>query len=296
MGRAGRRDVDPMDGRTVVVTGGNSGIGKATAIALAAAGARTVITARNRQRGEEALADIRRVSGSHEVELAVFDLANLASVRDGAHDILARVDRLDVLVNNAGLVLTDRSETEDGYEATFGINHLGPFLLTRLLIDRLVASAPARIVNVASVAHRSARGGIDFDDLQAHRRYHPMQVYGRSKLANILFTDELSRRLAGTGVTANCLHPGVVATGYGRDGDTSGFLAAGLRVIAPVIRSPANGARTSVYLASSPQVAGITGGYFVNCRRRRPSTAARDAQAARRLWTVSERLVSAVGP
>jgi retinol dehydrogenase-12 len=287
--------VDRMDGRTVVITGANSGVGKATAVALAAAGARTVITARSESRGLSALADIRKASGSDQVELEVFDLADLASVRRGAAQILDRYDRIDVLVNNAGLVLSERSETVDGIETTFAVNHLGPFLLTRLLTDRLVTSAPARVVNVASTAHRSARRGLDFDDLQVRGRYSGMSVYGRSKLANVLFTAELARRLAGTGVTANSLHPGTVATGYARDGDASGVLAFGIKVIKPFILTPEKGARTSVYLASSPEVAEVTGQYFVKCRAKEPSAAARDEEAAARLWSVSEELVERAG-
>jgi len=288
--------VAPMDGKTVVITGGNSGVGKATATALAGAGARTVITARSESRGREALADIRRSSGSDQVDLVVFDLADLASVRKGAAELLSRYEQIHVLVNNAGLVLSERTETADGFEATFGINHLGPFLLTRLLLDRLVASAPARVVNVASTAHRSARHGMDFDDLQSRRGYKGMQAYGRSKLANILFTDELARRLVGTGVTANCLHPGTVATGYARDGDATGFLAFGVKVIKPFILTPEQGARTSVYLASSPDVTDVTGWYFVKCRPRTPSAAARDEAAAARLWSISEELVAEATP
>jgi NAD(P)-dependent dehydrogenase (short-subunit alcohol dehydrogenase family) len=287
--------VDRMDGRTVVITGANSGVGKATAVALAAAGAgagaQTVITARSESRGLSALADIRRASGSDRVDLEVFDLADLASVRRGAARILDRYDQIDVLVNNAGLVQSDRSETVDGYETTFAVNHLGPFLLTRLLTDRLVESAPARVVNVASIAHRSARRGLDFDDLQATGGYSAMSVYARSKLANVLFTQELARRLAGRGVTANALHPGTVATGYARDGDASGVLAFGIKVIKPFILTPEKGARTSVYLASSPEVAEVTGRYFVKCRAKEPSAAARDQAAAARLWSVSEQLV-----
>jgi len=281
-----------MDGRTVVVTGGNSGIGKATATALARAGAHTVVTARDGPRGRAAVDDIRRDAGSHTVDLALFDLADLASVRAGAAELLDRYGRIDVLVNNAGVVLSDRTETVDGYETTFAVNHLAPFLLTRLLTDRLVASGPSRVVNVASVAHRSARGGLDFADLQSRHRYRGMQAYARSKLANLLFTAELARRLGSSGVTANAVHPGTVATGYGRDGDTHGFLPFGLQVIAPVVKTPEQGARTSVFLASSPEVEGVTGGYFVRCRRRTPSAAARDTGAARRLWAVSEQLVA----
>lgn len=285
-----------MTGKTVIVTGGNSGIGKATAVALARAGARVVITARDRARGDEAVAEIRRTGGSDQVEVVVFDLGDLASVRAGAAELLDGCPRIDVLINNAGLVLTDRSETVDGYESTFAINHLGPFLLTERLTDRLVASAPSRVVNVASTAHRSARHGLNFDDLQSRQGYRGMQVYGSSKLANILFTIELARRLSGTGVTANSAHPGTVATGYGRDGDTRGLFAFGLKVIKPFILTPEKGARTSVYLASSPEVAGVTGQYFVKCKARKPSAAARDEAAARRLWTVSEELVGVVTP
>jgi NAD(P)-dependent dehydrogenase (short-subunit alcohol dehydrogenase family) len=291
----GSNDVS-MTGKTVIVTGGNSGIGEATAVALARAGARTFITARDRGRGGKAVEAIREASGSDQVELVVFDLGDLASVRAGAAEILDRCPRIDVLINNAGLVLTDRSETVDGYESTFAVNHLGPFLLTELLTDRLVASAPSRVVNVASTAHRSARRGLDFDDLQSRQGYKGMQVYGSSKLANILFTTELASRLSGKGVTVNSVHPGTVATGYGRDGDTRGLLAFGLKVIKPFILTPEKGARTSVFLASSLDVAGVTGKYFVKCKARKPSAAAQDEAAAHRLWRVSEELVGAVKP
>jgi NAD(P)-dependent dehydrogenase (short-subunit alcohol dehydrogenase family) len=284
-----------MAGRTVVITGANSGVGKATAAALAGAGARTLITARNETRGRQAVADIRRSSRSDQVELVVFDLADLASVRAGASELLDRTERIDVLVNNAGLVQSDRHETKDGFEATFGINHLGPFLLTQLLRDRVVASAPARVVNVASTAHRTARG-LDFDDLQSTRNYRGMRAYSRSKLANILFTTELARRLAGTGVTANSLHPGTVASGFARDDDASGFLAFGIKLIKPFILTPEQGARTSVYLAASPEVDGVTGQYFVRCRARVPSPAAQDEATATLLWSISEELVDQVRP
>ena len=189
-------------------------------------------------------------------------------MRRGAAEILELAPRLDVLVNNAGLIQTLRSETVDGFETTFAVNHLGPFLLTNLLLDRLVQSTPARIVNVASTAHSAARHGMPFDDLQSTRRYRAMRVYGQSKLANILFTLELARRLSGTGVTANSLHPGTVRTGYGADGDARGFLAFGIKIAAPFFLSPAKGARTSVYLASSPEVEGVSGEYFVKCKAR----------------------------
>jgi len=291
----GSMDVADMTGKTVVITGGNSGIGLETAVGLAKAGARTVITARDRARGEAALADIRTRSERDDVDLVVFDLGSIASIREGAAAILERCDRIDVLVNNAGLVLSQRRETEDGFEATLGINHLGHFVLTELLLDRIKNSAPARIVNVASTAHKGARKGLDFDDLQSTRSYGGMQVYSKSKLANIYFTTELARRLEGTGVTVNCLHPGTVATGYARDGDASGVLAFGIKVIKPFILTAAQGARTSIYLASSPEVAGVTGRYFVKCRAHKPSAAARDDGAARRLWEQSEQLVAQKG-
>jgi NAD(P)-dependent dehydrogenase (short-subunit alcohol dehydrogenase family) len=281
-----------MTGKTVVVTGGNSGIGLETAAALAQMGARVVLTARSASRGQaavQALAD--RSSGARPVELVVFDLADLSSVRAGAAELLERCSRIDVLVNNAGLILTERSETVDGYESTLAINHLGPFLLTNLLLPRLIESAPSRIVNVASTAHNAARKGMPFDDLQSTGRYAPMRVYGESKLANMLFTTELAARLAGQGVTANSLHPGTVRTGYGADGDAKGLLALGLKIARPFFLSPEKGARTSVYLASSPEVAQTTGLYFAKCKPKKSRKQARDTAGARRLWTVSDQLV-----
>jgi NAD(P)-dependent dehydrogenase (short-subunit alcohol dehydrogenase family) len=283
-----------MSGQTVIVTGGNSGIGFETAVALAGAGARVVITARDEAKGRDAIRSIeaRGVSGS--LDLSVFDLSSMSSVRAGAADLLGRFDRIDVLVNNAGLMLSSRRETGDGMEMTFQVNHLGPFLLTELLLDRLTASPPARIVNVASAAHQTARRGLDFDDLQSSQDYSGMSVYGRTKLANILFTRELARRLDGTGVTANSLHPGTVRSGFAGDGDARGLFSIGVKIAHPFMLSAAKGAETSVYLASSPAVAGVTGRYFVKCRERTPSTAARDDGAAGRLWTESERLVGLV--
>jgi len=284
--------VPDMDGKTVVVTGGNSGIGYQTALALSTMGARVIVTARNADKGRAAVAAVNdTVDGQAAVQLVVFDLANLASVRRGAAEILELAPRLDVLINNAGLIQTLRSETVDGFETTFAVNHLGPFLFTNLLLDRLVESTPARIVNVASTSHAAARHGMSFDDLQSTRRYRAMRVYGQSKLANILFTLELSRRLSGSGVTANSLHPGTVRTGYGADGDARGFLAFGIKIAAPFFLTPAKGARTSIYLASSPDVAGVSGEYFVQCKARQPRRWAQDPDAAARLWRVSEELV-----
>lgn len=282
-----------MTGKVVLVTGANSGIGKETARELARRGARVVMTARDPVRGEAALEEVRATTGG-EADLLLLDFASLASVRDAAAEYRARYGRLDVLVNNAGLVLGERRVTADGYEMTFQVNHLGPFLLTNLLLDLLRASAPARVVNVTSAAHRSVRG-LDFDDLMATRRYRAMEAYARSKLANILFTVELARRLDGTGVTANAVHPGSVATGFGRDGDTSGLLAFGLRLAAPFMKSPGRGARGPVWLASAPELEGVSGQYFAGTRRRTPSRAARDPAAAARLWEVSERLTGLAG-
>jgi NAD(P)-dependent dehydrogenase (short-subunit alcohol dehydrogenase family) len=290
-------EVPDMQGKTVVVTGGNSGIGAETAEALAGMGARVIVTARNADKGRAAVAEIvQRLGGDAQVQLVVFDLADLSSVRRGAEEILELAPRLDVLVNNAGVVLTERHETVDGFEATFATNHLGPFLLTNLLLGRILESAPARIVNVASTAHNAARKGMPFDDLQSTGRYRGMRVYGESKLANILFTLELARRLEGTGVTANSLHPGTVRTGYGADGDARGFLAFGLMVARPFFLSPAKGARTSIYLASSPDVEGVSGEYFAKCKLAKSRRWARDPEAARRLWQVSEDLVGLTAP
>jgi NAD(P)-dependent dehydrogenase (short-subunit alcohol dehydrogenase family) len=282
-----------MQGKVVAITGANAGIGKETAVALAEMGATVVMTARNATKGEAALADVRARSGSDRVELMALDLADLASVRAFAANLLGAHDRLDVLVLNAGLMLRRRTETTDGFETTFGVNHLGHFELTNLLLDRVQASAPARIVVVASHAHKAVRRGLDFDDLQSTRRYRSFDVYGRSKLANVYFTRELARRLAGTGVTVNAVHPGYVASSFARDGDM--YLEPVVRLGAKLFAiSPEAGARTSVYLASSPEVEGITGEYFVKCRPAAVSKAAQDDIAARRLWDASESLLAGV--
>jgi NAD(P)-dependent dehydrogenase (short-subunit alcohol dehydrogenase family) len=280
-----------LDGRTIIVTGGNSGIGKEAAAELTAMGATVVVAARNRAKGEAAVAEIKQRAGRGSVELADLDLASAASIRAFADGFLSSHSRLDVLLNNAGLTLRKRRETADGFEMTFGVNHLGHFLLTSLLRDRLVAGAPARVVNVASDAHRFARGGLHFDDLMATKRYRPFLVYARSKLANILFTRELARRLEGTGVTANALHPGFVASNFAREGDTGALGNIAMIVGRPFAISSVEGAQTSVFLASSPTVEGVTGQYFVKSSFAKTSAAASDDAAAARLWAVSEQLL-----
>jgi NAD(P)-dependent dehydrogenase (short-subunit alcohol dehydrogenase family) len=284
-----------MDGKTVVITGGNAGIGQETAVGLAQQGAHVVITSRDEARGEAAANEIRGRSRAGAVEVMSLDLASLASIREFAAELGRRHDRLDVLINNAGVVLRSRQVTDDGFERTFGVNHLGHFVLTDLLLDQLRASAPARIVNVSSDAHKSAKDGLDFDDLQAERRYQPFQVYGRSKLANVHFTRELARRLEGSGVTANSLHPGFVRSHFGRDGDLGAAMGVGISIAQLFAISSKRGARTSIYVASSPEVAETTGAYYVRCRPAAVSKPAQDDDATRRLWSVSEELVSGAG-
>ena len=284
-----------MSGKRVVITGGNTGIGKEAAVGLAELGAHVVITSRNEERGRAARDEIAERSGNSAVEVMPLDLASFRSIRSFAADVLDQFDRLDVLVDNAGLILLRRRETEDGFEETFGVNHLGHFLLTDLLLERLRASAPARVVVVSSNAHKGAKRGLDFDDLQSERRYRWMGAYNKSKLANISFTRELARRLDGTGITVNALHPGFVRSDFGRGGDLGGVYGWGIKYLAsPFAISPERGARTTIYLASSPDVDGVTGGYFYMCRPAVPSAAAQDDAAARRLWDASEQLVASV--
>lgn len=270
--------------KVALVTGASSGIGLETAVGLAQRGARVVMTGRDSRRSQEARTEVVKRSGNDSVELFVADFARLSEVRRLAQEVRARTDRLHILVNNAGLYSRARRITDDGHELTFAVNHLAPFLLTNLLLDLLQAGAPARIVNVASAAHRWSH--LDLDDLTMERGYRPREAYGRSKLANVLFTRELARRLTGTGVTANALHPGVVRTGIGRGG---------WRVFTSPLRwaflSPHRGARTTLYLASSPEVEGVTGQYFARRRKARPSRAAQDDGVAQELWKASEALV-----
>ncbi len=273
--------------KTCVVTGANSGIGREVARGLAAEGWRVLMVARSREKGEAARAEIMASTGNRHVELLISDLSSQRIVRELAATILDRCDRLDALINNAGLTLGKRILTDDGIEMTFAVNHLAPFLLTRLLLDRLKASAPSRIVNVASDAHR--RGEIDFDDPSAERGYSAWRAYSQSKLANVLFTRELARRLEGTDVTVTCLHPGVVRTGFGRQGST--FIRFGTRIAGAFLLSPKKGADTAIWLATSPAVEGASGGYYEKRRLARPSEAAQNSEAAKRLWELSEKMV-----
>jgi len=271
-----------MDGRVCVVTGATSGIGRATAAALAGLGAAVVLVGRDRARAEATAAALAGAGPAPRIEIA--DLSSMDQVRALAGRLRA-LDRIDVLVNNAGLVAGRRRTTPDGLDEVFAVNHLAPFLLTNLLLPSLTA-ARARVVTVTSDAHAAAR--LDLDDPQLEHGWDSWRAYANSKLANILFTRELARRLEGTGATANCAHPGVVRSGFGREARLP--LRIGLTIARPFLLSPRRGARTIVYLASSPAVAGATGGYYVKGRRREPSAAARDDAAARRLWQLSEEL------
>ena len=277
-------DAPLMAGKSVLVTGGTGGIGKATATGLAALGARVGITGRDQARTEAAAAGIRATPGSPAVDVFAADMSVQAGVRRLAAQVLDTYPRLDVLVNNVGGFWAHRHVTADGLEHTFALNHLAPFLLTSLLLDRLTASAPARIVTVSSGAH--ARGRIDFDDLQGERNYSGQRAYSQSKLANVMFTYELARRLEGTGVTATVLHPGVVRTSFGAE-DQAAYLAVMIRAARLFMKTPAQGAGTPIYLASSPEVEGITGRYFAHRKPQASSRASDDTAAAARLWQAS---------
>ena len=282
-----------LEGKTCLVTGATSGIGTETARALAERGAHVVIAGRNAERAEATRADIVRRSGNRKVDVLLADLASLAEVRKLAGAFLEGYDRLHLLVNNAGLVNNQREVTVDGFESTFAVNHLAYFLLTNLLLPRLRESAPARIVSVASDAHHF--GAIDWHDLQSEQRYQGapilsgMRVYGTSKLLNILFNTELARRLEGSGVTANCLHPGMVATGLGTNNGVLG--GAAMLLVRPFALSPARGAETTIHLCTEPELSDVSGRYFAKKQVKKPSRAARDKVAARKLWELSRELV-----
>jgi retinol dehydrogenase 12 len=276
-----------MEGKVALITGGTSGIGKAAATALAAMGAEVVVTGRDRERAEKAVAEIRRDSGGPKVSLMLADLAVQTEVRKLAEGFRERHDRLDVLVNNAGLIQSRRTETPDGIELTLAVNHLAPFLLTNLLLEVLERSAPSRIITVSSEARRSAR--IDFDDLQSRRRYRAFPVYGMTKLANILFTYELAERLKGTGVVANCVHPGGVNTNFGGNNMSIGILL--FRAFKPFMRTPEQGADTIIYLAAAPEAGAMSGKYLADRKEIFPAQP-RDEALQKRLWEVSAELTN----
>jgi retinol dehydrogenase-12 len=282
-----------LEGKTCLVTGATSGIGRAAAEELAARGAGVFIVCRSTRKGEETIDTITRRTGNRDVHILEADLSSLDQVRKLAEDFLARERPLHVLLNNAGVVMLERTTTGDGHETTFAVNHLAYFLLTQRLVGRMRESAPARIVCVASEAHRFAGGRLDFDDLDGARSYGAMKNYGKSKLANILFVREMARRLEGSGVTINCLHPGMVGTGLGANNGRFGRIA--MRLLRPFSRSPEKGAETAVYLCTAPEVAGMSGGYYYNCNPLQPNQAAANDDDARRLWRISEELTDTGG-
>lgn len=275
-----------MQGKVVVITGATSGIGQVAAERLVALGARMVLVTRDRRRGEAALARLRERAPGVAHRLHYADLSRLAEVKRAAAEIASAEPHIDVLINNAGAMYSSRVVTEDGLELTFATNHVSYVVMTHGLRERLMAAAPARVVNTASDAHKGAV--LDFEDLQSAKSYRGFKVYGRSKLCNILYTRELARRWAGTGVTANCLHPGFVATRFGDQ--SGGLLSYGVRVAKMFAISPEKGADTLVYLAASPEVATASGDYFYKCRPVTPSKEARDDAAAQKLWVETARL------
>ena len=275
-----------MTGKTVLVTGATNGIGLETAKTLAAMGAQVILHGRSTERGQAALNGIAKEVPGARIDFIKADFSSLASVKNLAEEVLDRFPKLDVMINNAGGANVKRTVTADGFEMTFGVNHLAPFYLTNLLLDRIKTSAPARIVNVASSAHRGGR--INFDNLNMEKHFSSGAAYGQSKLANVLFTRSLAKRLAGTEVTANALHPGVVRTGFFEN------ITGALKLFMPLFRSfmisAEEGAKTSIYLASSPEVKGVNGEYFARCQRVTPSARALDDAVAERLWAVSAQM------
>jgi len=275
-----------MLGKTVVITGANSGIGREATRGMLALGAEVVMLCRNRDKAEEARADVVRTTGNERARVVLCDLASQADIRRAAVELLATCPRIHGLVNNAGLVNTDRHETVDGLEATLAVNHLAPMLLTHLLRDRLVATAPARVITVSSGIH--VLGRVPFDDLQSRRCYSQFPVYANTKLMNVLFTRELARRLAGTGVVASCMHPGFVASNFGPQ---TGVLSVLQPLARPFAITPTAGADTIVWLASSPEGAAVSGEYFYKRKVGRSVRRAQDPELARRLWDESARLI-----
>jgi retinol dehydrogenase 14 len=287
--REHRTATPAMHGKTVLITGGTGGIGRATAIGLASMGARVGITGRDRNRAEQAASIVAHQTRGA-VDVFVADLSSQADVRRLADEVLSAYPRLDVLVNNVGGFWASRHVTADGLEHTFALNHLAPFLLTSLLLDRLRASAPSRIVNVSSGAQ--SLGSIDFDDLQGAQKYSGQRAYNQSKLANVMFTYEIARRLQGSGVTANALHPGVTSTAFGAEDPALGFF---VKLLRPFMKSPARGADTPIYLASAREVEGLTGMYFADQKAKKSQRASYDRAISARLWQMSADLVGLPG-
>jgi NAD(P)-dependent dehydrogenase (short-subunit alcohol dehydrogenase family) len=281
-----------MAGRAVLVTGGSRGIGRATALGLATMGARIGISGRDHERTEDAAREIRAAGGG-QVDVFVADLSAQSEVRRLAAEVLQSFSRIDVLINNVGGYWHTRHVTADGLERTFAVNHLAPFLLTNLLLDRLRQSAPSRVVTVSS--NVQTMGRIDFNDLQGERSYSGGRAYNQSKLANVLFSYELARRLQTTSVTANALHPGMVSTSFGAE-DPAGLQRLFVPIVRPFMKTPAQGAATSIYLASAPDLEQVTGRYFANSKPKRSSKHSYDEAAAARLWQVSADLVGLTTP
>lgn len=286
-----------MQQRTIVITGANTGIGLETAVSLASAGERVIIACRNATKAAAAVGEISARSGSSDVSSVALDLGSLASVRDCAAELGRTCDRIDVLINNAGLIQSGRETTVDGFETTFGVNHLGHFLLTDLVGDLVKESPTPRVINLASVAHWFAVGGLNFDDLQSVRFYNVWVAYGRSKLANILFTDELARRWRDAGVCVSSVHPGVVRSGFGQDGDTRGVTDGLIDISRPFSISPDRGADTSVWLATAAAGADLarSGTFWANRKPSLRAPWARKKVDAARLWAGSEQLIASVG-
>lgn len=276
-----------MEGRVCMITGANSGIGKATALSIAKLGATVVMVCRDRERGESALKEISELSGNTSISLLVADLASQKSIRQLSKEFTNTHPSLDILINNAGVFLTKRTLTEDNIETTFAVNHLAPFLLTNLLLETLKTSSPSRIVIVSSDVHQGTQ--INFDDMQGEEHFSGFDAYSQSKLANILFTYALARRLNGTKVTANCLHPGVIRTNLGRHFHSILFRA-GYRFMSLFFSSPAKGSQTVIYLASSPDVEGVSGKYFIKKKEKKSSPESYDEAAAQKFWEMSAKL------
>lgn len=277
-----------MEDRVCLITGATNGIGKATALELARMGASLIIVGRNSDKTSAVSAEIKNATGNTRLTTYIADLSSMAEVRRLAKEVKAEHDRIHVLLNNVGAIFQKRQVTADGFELTFALNHLSYFLLTHLLLDVLKASTPARIINVASEAHKSSRA--DFSDLYAEKHYGILSAYSLSKLFNIMFTYELAHRLEGTGITANALHPGMVRSGFGRN--SSGAMRFVMTTLAPLFSiSPEAGAKTPAYLASSPEAEGVSGKYFVKCRPASSSAASYDQAAWKKLWEISEKMV-----